>query len=81
MKCSKCGSENISIQIQEVGAKTKNKGNGLLGHINNAARDVTAACTLGLSNLVWRKSKGVEKTIIKNEKIAICQNCGNSWKI
>jgi hypothetical protein len=81
MKCSKCDSENVNIQFNEVESKTKKKGNGLGGNINNTARGLTALCTLGMSNLVWKKSKGGEKTIIKNEKVAICQNCGNSWKV
>lgn len=81
MVCPKCGSENVNVQIQEVGAKTKNKGNGLGGHVNNAARSLTAVCTFGMSNLFWKKSKGGEKTVIRNEKVAICQDCGNSWKV
>lgn len=49
--------------------------------MNNAARGVTAVATLGMSNLFWKKSKGSEKTKFKNEKVCLCQNCGNSWEI
>ena len=72
MICPKCGSQNVNVQIIQTGGKTKKKGNGVGGHVNNAARGITAVCTLGLSNLVWKKSK--------NESVCICQNCGNSWK-
>lgn len=56
MVCPECGSENVTITMEEVGSKTKKHGNGLGGHVNNAARAVTAVSTLGLSNLVWKKS-------------------------
>lgn len=81
MICSNCGSEKVNIQIVNVGAKTSKKGNGIGGHLNNSARGLTALCTLGMSNLFWKKSKGNEKTAIKNEKTAICQSCGNTWKV
>lgn len=79
MKCPKCGSENVTIEMMQTGGKTKKQGNGLGGHINNTARGLTAVCTLGMSNLVWKKSKGNEKTSFKNQKVCLCQNCGNSW--
>lgn len=81
MICPNCGSENVSIQIQQVSSKTKKHGNGLGGIANNTARAMTAVCTLGLSNLVWKKSKGGEKTTVTNQKVCLCQKCGNSWVI
>ena len=81
MKCPKCGSENVTIQLIQSGGKTKKHGVGLGGHVNNAARGLTAVCTLGMSNLVWKKSKGSEKTTIKNAKICLCQNCGSPWGV
>ena len=75
MICPKCGSQNVNVQIIQTGGKTKKKGNGVGGHVNNAARGITAVCTL-----VWKKSKGGEKTTFQNESVCICQNCGNSWK-
>lgn len=80
MKCPKCKSENVTIEFVQTSGKTKKHGNGLGGHVNNAARGVTAMCTFGISNLVWKKSKGNEKTSYKNETMCICQNCGNTWK-
>ena len=52
MNCPNCGSENVTISMQEVGSKTKKHGNGIGGHVNNFARSITAVCTLGMSNLV-----------------------------
>lgn len=81
MQCPKCKSDNVNISFEEVSSKTKKHGNGLGGHINNTARGLTAMCTLGMSNLLWKKSKGNEKTKNKMEKFCLCQNCGYSWKI
>lgn len=81
LQCPACGSQNVNVQIVQAGATTRKHGNGLGGHINNAARGVTALATLGMSNLVWKKSTGNSKTTVKNEKVAICQDCGNSWKV
>jgi hypothetical protein len=81
MNCPKCGSENVTISFEQVGSKTSKHGNGLGGIANNAARGLTAVCTLGLSNLVCKKSTGNEKTNTKNQKVCLCQNCGNSWVI
>lgn len=81
MICPDCGSENVTITIQQVSTKTKKYGNGIGGKLNNAARGIVAISTLGASNLVWKKRKGGEKEKIENQKICLCQNCGNSWVI
>lgn len=81
MKCPECGSENVTIQMIETGSKTSKKGNGILGHVNNTSRTVTAVSTFGMSNLIWKKSKGGEKTKTVMEKVCLCQNCGHSWNM
>ena len=81
MVCPKCNSENVNVQIEQVSSKTKKHGNGFGGIINNTARAATAICTLGMSNLVWKKSKGGEKTTVENKKVCVCQNCGHSWDL
>ena len=81
MVCPKCNSENVNVQIEQVSSKTKKHGNGLGGIVNNTARAATAVCTLGMSNLVWKKSKGGEKTKVENKKVCVCQNCGHSWDL
>lgn len=80
MKCPKCKSENVTVELVQVGGKTKKSGNGLGGHLNNMARGVMAVSTLGVSNLVWKKSEGSEKTKVKNQTMCVCQNCGHVWK-
>ena len=81
MVCPKCNSENVNVQIEQVASKTKKHGNGFGGIVNNTARAATAVCTLGMSNLVWKKSKGGEKTTVENKKVCVCQNCGHSWDL
>ena len=81
MTCPNCGSENVSIQMEAVSSKTKKSGVGFGGHMNNLASGMTAVCTLGLSNLVWKKSTGSEKSKMQSRKVCLCQNCGNSWEI
>lgn len=81
MICPNCGSENVTISMQQVEGKTKKHSVGFGGHMNNVARGLTAVCTLGASNLVWKKSKGEEKTKFKSRKVCLCQKCGNSWEI
>lgn len=81
MKCPYCGSENVQVQLVEEGQQTNKKGIGFGGHVNNSARGFTALCTLGISNLFWKKSKGTNKTKTINSTVAVCQNCGNTWTI
>ena len=81
MICPKCGSENVSIAMEQVAGKTKKHGVGFAGHMNNAARATTAFITLGMSNLVWKKSKGGEKNVFENRKVCLCQQCGYSWPL
>lgn len=81
LTCPECGSTSISVQIVEAGIENVKQGIGVMGHVNNMARGVTALGTLGMSNIVWKKSKPKEKPKTVNEKVCICQKCGNSWKI
>lgn len=83
LRCPKCGSHDVSVQVvqTEANTKTSKKGVGLGGHVNNAARAVAAVSTLGVSNLVWKKSKGTEKgkTKFSNETVCVCQHCGATF--
>lgn len=81
LRCPSCGGANINVQIVEQGQMTTKKGVGLGGHVNNAARATTAVMTLGLSNIVWKKSKGTNKTTTVNATMGVCQSCGNTWVI
>jgi len=81
MQCPKCGSEDVSVSMQQVAGKTRKHGTGLGGKTNNAARASTAIMTLGMSNLVWKKSRGTEKVKYTHEKVGLCQACGADWVI
>ena len=81
MMCPKCSSENVTVEMTQTGGRTAKHGTGFGGNMNNMARGFTAATTLGMSNLVWKKSTGTEKMNYKNQKVALCQTCGNDWKI
>lgn len=81
VQCPACQGENVSVQFVEKGQVTNRLGKGFSEHMNNAARGATAIVTCGTSNLFWRKSEGTNKTKTKSIKMAICQECGNSWKI
>lgn len=70
MKCSKCGSENVSITTNTV---VLSKSRSFLWNL------IMTVLTLGLW-LIWmivRKRK--EKKV--TETWATCQSCGKRWKI
>ena len=81
MICPICGSSHASVQFVPIKTKTTKKGVGPIGHMNNIARGLTAVSTLGMSNLLWKKSKGTERATVTSEKVGVCQNCGNSWML
>lgn len=81
MMCPKCSSENVTVGMIQTGGRTAKHGTGFGGHMNNAARTMAAVGSFGMSNLVWKKSTGTEKMKYKNQKVALCQTCGNDWKI
>lgn len=64
-----------------TGRKNTHVGAGLLGHTNNAARGLTAVCTLDLSNLWQKKSKGTSRQKFSGDIRALCQDCGHDWKV
>lgn len=75
--CPKCGGKNINVQLVQTGAKTSGHNRGCLWGI---CRLTLIVCTCGLWLLVG-KSKGKHSTKFKNQKIAVCQSCGNSWNV
>lgn len=81
MNCPKCHSDNVRIDFVQTSGRSRHKGTGLGGNTNNALRGMTALMTLGTSNIVWKKSTGGSGHKFKNERMALCQNCGKSWKV
>lgn len=77
MVCPKCGSKNVQVTTEQKSAKTSGKGSGCLWKIG---RTCLIICTCGLWFLIG-KHKGTGKTKFKNQTVAICQNCGYTWKV
>lgn len=77
MKCKKCGSENVNVMVEQVGAKTKTNNMGCFWAIGRA---MLILCTCGLWLLVGRR-KGKGKTQFKNKTVAVCQDCGYRWYV
>lgn len=73
MVCPKCGSENVTVQaVTDV--KTKRR--GCLGW---CLWILLACCTLGLILIIPLLTNS--KTKSKTHSEAVCQNCGNRWKV
>ena len=79
MKCPKCGSENVNIQAVSI---VKNKHNGCLWWLCVGWWWLPIKWLVftlpALIVKIFGKGKGV-KTQIK--QMAVCQSCGNSWKV
>jgi len=75
--CPKGNNENVTKQLEQVGAKTKKRKNSIM---KTLGRIFLIFCTCGLWLLVGR-SNGKEKTTFQNKKTAICQQCGYSWTV
>lgn len=82
MKCPKCNSENVSVQITNE-VKLKNKGHNILYYIFVwwwwvwIKWLIFTLPALLLSLFGHKKQKVVNKEV----KNCVCQNCGYSWKI
>ncbi len=77
MVCTKCGSENVTVTVEQVSAKTKKKSIGCLWSV---MRIMLIICTCGLWLLIGRR-KGTDNTKFKSNTVAICQSCGNKWVV
>lgn len=77
MVCPKCKSENVTVTTEQVGGKTKANNMGCLWTLG---RWTLILCTCGLWLLVGKR-KGTGNTSFKNQTVAVCQNCGNKWKV
>ena len=77
MTCPKCGSDHVQVMVEQVSAKSSQKGNGCLWSFGRA---ILIICTFGLWLLVG-KHRGTAKTQFVNKTVAVCQNCGNRWTV
>ena len=80
MKCPKCESENVTIQVVTEVKEKKNK--GLLYWIFVGWWwEPLAWIFLTLPKLLIAVFSKKSKTVTKTHKEAVCQNCGYSWEI
>lgn len=77
MVCPKCKSEDVTVTVEQVAGNTRETNPGCLWTLG---RWTMIICTLGLW-LVIGKHKGKGKTNFKSQTVAVCQNCGNKWKV
>lgn len=77
MRCPKCGSEYVTVQaITETETKTKHR--GCLGW---AMWILLAICTCGLILIIPAVTNSKIKTKTRTHTEAICQSCGNRWRV
>ena len=78
MKCSKCGSENVNVQAVSI---VKNKKNGCLYWLLVGWwLEIIMWLCLTLPWLIIKIFKP-KKVTSKVHSQAVCQNCGNTWRV
>ena len=73
MVCPKCGSDRVTVQAV---TQTKTKHRGCIGWLFWI---LLAFCTFGLILIIPLITNS--KTKSKTHTEAVCQNCGNRWKV
>lgn len=90
MRCPCCGGNNINISIETIGENRRGKSETRKKSVvtragNSMGRAGMIAMTGGLWALTPKKSKyktvGKGQTDYIQRKIAVCQQCGNSWQV
>jgi len=97
MNCPKCGSDNINFQREQSGSiggsshKLKDGKRGCLyfftiGWFFTMLKWMLIICTAGIALLFLPKKnsgkvQGVSANMNFNRTMAICQDCGNTWKV
>ena len=77
MVCPKCNGNNVNVTTEQTGGKTRTRGMGCLWTLG---RWMLIICTLGLWLLIGKRKKTSTTTFV-NQTVAICQSCGNKWKV
>jgi hypothetical protein len=82
MQCKKCGSQNVNVQmVSESQLKTKHHSIIwwiLIGWWLEACLWIFLTIPRLFAALFGHKK---QKLVTKHSSIAVCQNCGHSWKI
>ena len=80
MKCPKCGSENVNIQMV-TDVKEKAKKGWLYWLFIGWWWEPIAWLFLTLPKLLIAIFGKKTKTVSKTHKEAVCQSCGHSWRV
>jgi DNA-directed RNA polymerase subunit RPC12/RpoP len=90
LQCPRCKGHNVEVTLQSVEEKSKGK-NELRkkSAITRAGNKMGRAAMIGMTGGLWgltpkksdynEVSKG--KTKVVNKKLAVCQDCGKTWKL
>lgn len=82
MICTNCGSNNVNVQVvNEVELKTKHKGIIWWLLIGWWWLPIKWLCFTLIALIVKLLSRKKQKAVNKKVKMAVCQNCGHTWKI
>lgn len=82
MTCNKCGSSNVNVQMV-TDSKLKTKHHGIIywiciGWWLKTLLWIFLTLPMLLGTLFGHKK---QKIVTKHSSMAVCQDCGNSWKI
>lgn len=82
MKCPKCGSENVNVQVV-TSSKLKNKHHSFLywiciGWWLHPLLWFFLTIPMILGKLFGHKK---QELVQKHKSMAVCQNCGNNWNV
>jgi len=82
MKCPKCNSENVTVEfIQEQALKEKKRKTFLYWITIGWLIEPMLWIFLTVPKLIWEVFKPKKyKMKTKTRKMAVCQNCGKSWR-
>lgn len=89
-RCPQCGGYDVIISLQQTEVQGKSKGETRKKSVvtragNKTGRAAMIMATGGLWALTPKKSDYVDrkksKSKIKSIKVAVCQECGNSWTL
>ena len=90
IRCKRCNSENINITFETVELKTKSKEETRKKSVvTRTGNKLGRAAMIGMSGGLWALtpkksdyvSRGKANSQYVQNKIAICQDCGYSWRI
>ena len=80
MVCPKCGSENVTIQAVNVVKEKKKKG-VVYWLLIGWWWELISWVAFLIPKLIFAIFGKHTKVVSKTETYAVCQNCGNKWRV